>query len=61
MNRRVKAFNVGIANVKDFAKYLIKEIESLPKTPNGYSKVYDESMMINIIESRLENYLSNIK
>lgn len=43
--------------VKDFAKYLIKEIESLPKTPNGHSKTYDEAMMINIIENCLEDYI----
>lgn len=46
------------ANVKDFAKYLIKEIESLPKTPNGYSKAYDEAMMISVVEDCLEDYLA---
>lgn len=49
------------ANVRDFAHQLIEKIENLPKEPNGHSKVYDEGMMINIVESCLENYLSNIK
>lgn len=49
---------MGRANVKDFAKYLIKEIESLPKTHNGHSKTYDEAMMISIIENCLEDYLA---
>lgn len=32
------------------ADALIKRITNLPKCPNGHSQVYDESMIINIIE-----------
>lgn len=29
---------------------LIKRVTNLPKCPNGYSQVYDEAMIINIID-----------
>lgn len=62
MNREyINLIKMGKANVRDFANHLIQKIETLPKEPNGHSKVYDESMMINIVESCLENYLSKIK
>ena len=62
MNREyINLIEMGKANVRDFAYHLVEEIKTLPKEPNGHSKVYDESMMINIVESCLENYLSNIK
>lgn len=32
------------------ADALIKHIKNLPKCPNGHSQVYDEAMIINIIE-----------
>lgn len=32
------------------ADELIKHIKNLPKCPNGHSQVYDEAMIINIIE-----------
>lgn len=32
------------------ADALIKRIANLPKCPNGHSQVYDEAMIINIIE-----------
>ncbi len=32
------------------ADELIKHIRNLPKCPNGYSQVYDEAMIINIID-----------
>lgn len=47
--------------VKGFAKYLIEEIESLPKTSNGHSKVYDEAMIVNIIERCLEDYNKDLE
>lgn len=62
MNREyINPIEMGKANVRDFAYYLVGKIKILPKEPNGHSKVYDENMMINIIESCLENYLSDIK
>ena len=33
---------------------LIERIEHLPKEINGYSRVYDEGMIINIIEAEYE-------
>lgn len=33
---------------------LIERIEHLPKEVNGYSRVYDERMIINIIETEYE-------
>jgi hypothetical protein len=35
------------------ADKFIKEVEKLPKEPNGYSKVYDEAGIIMMIESEL--------
>lgn len=32
------------------ADVLIKHIKNLPKCPNGHSQVYDEAMIINMIE-----------
>lgn len=32
------------------ADALIKRIKNLPKYPNGHSKVYDEAMIVNIID-----------
>lgn len=52
---------MGKANVRDFAYHLVEKIKTLPKEPNGHSQIYDENMMINIVESYLENYLSDIK
>lgn len=32
---------------------LIKRVTNLPKCPNGHSKMYDEAMIINIINNEL--------
>lgn len=39
----------GHGRIGDLDK-LIKRVTNLPKCPNGYSQVYDEAMIINIIE-----------
>lgn len=63
LNNAYKQGRADVINVikNDFHKSLTEKIKTLPKEPNGHSKVYDEGMMINIVESFLENYLSNIK
>lgn len=40
----------GHGKIGDLDK-LIKRVTNLPKCPNGHSKMYDEAMIINIIDN----------
>lgn len=46
-----KVLPKGHGDLKD-ADALIKHIKNLPKCPNGHSQVYDEAMIINMIEDK---------
>lgn len=51
----IDAFNEAVVLPKGHgrlidANAMIKDIANLPKCPNGYSQVYDEAMIINMIE-----------
>ena len=43
-------FPKGHGRIADVDK-LIKHVTNLPKCPNGHSKMYDEAMIINIINN----------
>lgn len=47
-----KVLPKGYGRIGDLDK-LIKRVTNLPKYPNGCSKVYDEAMIINIINNEL--------
>lgn len=50
-----QGYKQGRAKVIEEVKHtLISNIENLPKNPNGHSRVYDESMIIDIIEGVFE-------
>ena len=50
--KKGKTLQKGHGKIGDLDK-LIKHIKNLPKCPNGHSQVYDEAMIINIINDEL--------